>query len=184
MSESTATTEAPEGTALSETTLAEMDRAVRYARKQGYCTEFDRIASVTFGVPANEVVDSDGFTCGGYNREGFNSEGWNREGYNAEGFNYDGWDKEGYNKEGYDRYGLNKDGVDVNGRDKYRFDYNSYDPEGYDYSGNRRRASRAWYEKQAEKPETDFRFDANGYERPAAPVETPAKSTLKSKLGF
>lgn len=178
MSTSATSTETPTYTELSETTLAEMDRAVRYARKQGYCSSFDRIAAVTFGVPENEVVDSEGFSCGGYNREGFNSDGRNRDGYDKDGFNYDNRDKDGFDREGFDRYGLNKDGVDKDGRDKFRFDVNGYDPEGYDYTSNRRRASRDWYAKQAAKPETDFCYDANGYQRPAA------KKSVKEKLGF
>lgn len=163
-----------------------MDRAVRAARKNFWCESFDSIAASVFNVSANDVVDSDGFSCKGYNRQGFNAEGWNRDGFNAEGFNKSGFNAKGFDKEGYDRYGLNKDGVDRKGRDKYRFDSEGFDQDGYDWYGSRRRANRDWYAKQAAKPDADFKFDEAGRPRPrprTATTETtpPKKVTVARK---
>jgi len=166
-------TEAPAYTQLSEEVAALMDRAVRAARQNSWCLEFSRIAGPIFGVPLNEVVDSDGLNCKGFNREGYNAEGWNVGGYNTRGYN-----REGYNAEGYDQYGFNAEGLDSEGRDKFKYDYNGYDAEGYDSYGERARRDRSWYAQQAERPATDFRYDSNGRERPKA------KTTIKEKLGF
>jgi len=167
--------------ALSDDVKAVMDRAVRAARSHYWCSEFSRVAGTVFNVPDSDVVDSDGTNCSGFDREGFDKDGRNNRGYNRDGYNIDGWNKDGFNKDGFDRSGLNKDGVDANGRDKYRFDANGYDSEGYDWNGSRRRADRAWYASQAAKPETDFRYDGNAYERPKAEAKKTAATTKPTR---
>lgn len=162
---------------LSDDVKAVMDRAVRIARKSYWCDRFDENAPAVFNVPANDVVDSDGFSCRGYNRQGFNAEGWNREGYNAEGYDERGFNKAGFDKEGYDRNGNNAEGLDRQGRDKYRYDVNGYDQDGYDNFGQRRRASRDWYTIQAAKPETEFHYDGRGTTRPKAKTTAAKKAT-------
>ena len=162
---------------LSPEIKAIMDRAVRTARNQYWCDRFKEFAPGIFGVSENDVVDSDGLSCKGYDREGYNKEGFNREGWSREGFNTSGFNKAGYDKDGYDRFGLNKKGVDRLGRDKYRFDPEGFDQDGYDYSGQRRRASREWYTKQAARPEGDFVYDLYGHKRP------PTRATTKADAG-
>ena len=158
--------------------LAVMDRAVRSARTKGWCLEFQEIAAPVFGVKANEVVDSDGFNCKGFDKDGFNSDGFNMDGLDKDGFNRAGYGRDGYNKEGYNRNGLNKDGFDAQGRDKYRYDYNGFDQDGYDSSGQRRRAERSWYAEQAVKSADEFKYDGYGSPRPA-----PRKTTAQKLIG-
>lgn len=147
--------------------LTIMDLAVREARRLGYCEAFEDVATIAFNLPVEAIVDSDDRSCQGYDREGWDSKGYDRAGFNKEGRDVSGRDKKGYDVNGFDRYGLNKDGVDAQGRDRYRFDRNGWDREGYNYNGHRRPASRDWYTAQMARPETDFRFSADGYSRPA-----------------
>jgi hypothetical protein len=143
-----------------------MDRAVRKSRQKYWCDIFDKFSPEIFGVSKNHVVDSDGFSCRGYDKNGFNSEGYNIEGYNQEGRDSNGRDIEGRDIEGYDRRGFNKEGFNKEGRDKYSYDRNGYDREGYDGYGCRSRSDRAWYAFQAARPATDFVFDRGGNPRP------------------
>lgn len=163
---------------LGEEAQAIMDRAVRASREQYWCDIFDRFAGPIFGVAANEVVDSDGFSCRGYNAKGFNAKGFNRDGYNEAGFNSQGYNAKGYDSEGYDKLGFNAEGIHRDGGDRYRYDVDGYDPEGYDSTGRRYRGNRAWYTAQAAKPTEDFRYDQHGYPRPAE------KKTVKQRLGL
>lgn len=145
--------------------LALMDRAVRAARERNWCSSFEEIASEVFLVPEEDIRDSDGRNCEGFDRDGYNEEGYDDYGFNREGYNEYGLDRDGFDREGFNRYGLNKDGFDREGRDKFRFDENGWDREGYNSNGNRRAANREWYAKQSDRPETDFRYDNYGYSR-------------------
>lgn len=149
-----------------------MDRAVKAARTAYWCGVFDRTASEIFQVPETNVVDLEGYDCHGYTREGFDKDGFNRDGLDAEGYNKDGLNAKGFDRDGFDRYGFNKAGLDKDGHDKYKFDDRGFDREGFDYYGQTARQSRAWYAKQAARPDTDFVYDQNGRQRPE---KTPVK---------
>lgn len=161
--------------ALSDDVKAVMDRAVRISREEGWCGEFSRIAARVFQVEINDVVDSAGFSCNGYNRAGYDESGFDRNGRDKDGYDYAGRDTNGRDREGYDRYGLNAEGLDRQGRDKYRFDANGYDSEGYDGAGNRARQTRQWYIDQAAKGDDQFKYDPHGYLRPEPAPVAPEK---------
>lgn len=162
-----------------------MDRAVRSARDNNWCHEFSLIAGKVFGVPANEVVDNEGFNCKGYDVEGFDRDGRDQSGRDREGFNLAGYGRDGFNKDGWDRYGFNAEGLDKDGNDKYKYDRNGWDREGYNNNGWRREARREWYETQATRPAEDFCYDQNYNLRPKPQVEKKTlKETVKDKLGL
>lgn len=158
----TAVAPTPEPVVISDEAKAIMDRAVRAARANSWCDRFSMISAEVFGVPANMVVDSDGFNC---------------EGRTADGFNLDGYHYQtGLDRDGFDKTGFNKAGKHRDGGDKYRYDDRGYDKEGYDYTGTRRRADRSWYAKQAARPDSDFIYDPNGRTRPAPVKRAPRKT--------
>lgn len=164
---------------LSPEIKAIMDRAVRTARNRYWCDRFSEEAPQIFNVDPKDVVDSDGLSCKGYDREGYNKEGFDRDGYNRDGYDTTGFNKLGYDKEGFDRFGVNKAGVDRNGRDKYRYDMYGYDQDGFDSTGQRRRATRDWYAKQAAKAAEEFIYDHRGDKRPVPRKTTTPKVTTK-----
>jgi hypothetical protein len=152
---------------LSEEIATLVDRAVRAARSNGWCEQFSQIAGPVFGIPANEVVDSDGFNCEGYDREGYDAKGFHRDtNLDREGYNTYGRDKDGRNREGFDQYGVNKEGLTADGRDQYRFDSDGYDIEGYAMNGQRSAANCDWYAKQAARPAEEFNYNSRWTTRP------------------
>lgn len=136
--------------------LEMIDKAVRAARNGGWCEEFERAMRRIFpdGHPdGGEALwlDSDGFTCRGFDREGFNTAGFDQRGYDREGFNAAGLNHNGYDREGFNRHGFNDAGYDRNG-----FTSEGIHRDGYDIAGN-----------TVGSPEHEawlFRFDANGYD--------------------
>ena len=171
-----------------------IDRLVRAARTEGWCGEFERSMAVIFpdGHPDTGAtdpgawLDSDGFTCRGFDRDGYNMQGlhrdtgrdragYDRDGYDHNGRNRDGYDRRGWDVDGYDRDGRNADGLDRDGRDPngftvedpghldwvYRFDANGYDADGFDRRGRHMTTglSRADHANR-------FRFDGSGRARP------------------
>jgi len=151
-----------------------VDVAVRNARSNSWCEEFERIMGQIFpdGPPdgAAQFVDSDGWSCrgldrDGYNRDGLDRNGYNRDGYNQEGFNQDGYDRQGFNRRGWNREGRNRDGRDRNDpaiRAQYGYDYYGNDREGYNRNGND-----PWGRSREENAELGldpYRFDSNGHD--------------------
>lgn len=137
------------------------DKAVRAARKHGYCSETNNVLSEVFPNPVDGDVyrDSDGTDVAGnewtdedgYNRAGFNALGWDREGYNQGGFNSDG-----FNREGNDTEGIHKDSPE-----RYRYDSRGYDMDGYNARGmNQRNLTR---EQNAEAHR--YAYDRNGRDK-------------------
>lgn len=150
------------------TQMAIIDQAVRTARIQGWCGQFEEVMRGLFpdGPPdgSADFVDSDGWSCRGYNREGYNEQGFNAEGYDREGFTRDGRDAEGYDRNGYNRYGWTREGRDREGRSltdpairaEYRYDRYGYDREGYNDRGmDRTGRTREWY---AERNQDGFMY--------------------------
>ena len=168
---------------LPEDVQAVIDRAVRAARGKGWCLEFSQIAGAVFGIPDNEVTDSEGLNCKGFASDGFNKDGRDANGYDREGFGDNGFNREGRDREGYDREGMNAEGIDRQGRDKYRYDANGYDVEGYHSNGYRREAGREWYTRQAARPAEDFMYDRHYNPRPKSGVKATA-SKVRDTLGF
>jgi hypothetical protein len=129
------------------TRLQIIDVAVRRARDEAWCEQFEAIMDSLFpdGMPGGgtEFVDSDGFSCrnrdrDGYDQQGYDRDGVNRDGYNARGYDRDGYNRDGYNRQGWNRQGLNRDGRDRNSpevRAQYGFDYYGYDRDGYNAAG-------------------------------------------------
>lgn len=120
-----------------------IDAAVRQARANSWCEEFERIMGGLFpdGPPDGdkEFVDSDGQSCRGRDRMGFDRYGFDREGRNREGFDQNGYDRDGFNRDGVDQYGWSRDGWNADhtinrDSDEYRARFR-YDPRGYDADG-------------------------------------------------
>jgi len=136
--------------------MAIIDRAVREARAQGWCGEFDRAMARIFpdGPPDGSTmfVDSDGWSCHGYDRDGFHRDsGTDREGYDRNGYTQDGYNRQGLNRQGLNRYGRDADG---------------YDADGYDAGGwNRDGVHRGGYRRDSDEYRAQFRFDRWGYDR-------------------
>lgn len=137
------------------TQMSIIDVAVRHARRQGWCGEFDTIMGQLFpdGPPdgAKEFVDSDGRSCHGYDRDGYAENGYDRQGYDREGYTPNGMDRDGYNREGFDRHGYGRDGYNRDGWDRAGFDRNGVHTTGL------RRDSDEWRAR--------FRYDRYGYDR-------------------
>lgn len=171
-----------------------IDRLVRAARIESWCGEFERSMAVIFpdGHPDTGAtdpgawLDSDGFTCRGFDRDGYNMQGLHRDtgrdrggydsaGYDANGRNRAGLDRNGRDVDGFDADGRNADGFDRDGRDPngftvdepghldwlYRFDANGYDADGFDHRG-RHSVTGLSRTDHANR----FRFDGRGYARP------------------
>lgn len=156
-----------DGRPLTTEELTSLDRGVRESRRRGFCGTFDEVAAITFNIPSEHVLDSDGRTCAGYDHEGYSENGFNRDGFDKNGFNRDGFDSNGYDKNGFNRFGFNANGFNADGQDEYSFDSQGYDREGYDRTyGERRCDTRAWYATQAAKPDSEFRFNRRGRVRP------------------
>lgn len=147
-----------------------IDAAVRRARRDGWCTTFESVMSDLFpeGPPAGgtEFVDSDGWSCRGYDRDGYDASGRDDHGRDRDGWSRDGWDRDGYGRDGYNRRGWNRDGLNRDGRDRnspevqavYRYDGWGYDREGFNASGTDRNGyDRATVEAQGGV----YRFDEN-----------------------
>lgn len=166
--------------------MAIIDKAVRSARSHSWCGQFESTMAHVFpdGPPdgSREFVDSDGFSCRGYDRDGYNRDGLDELGYNREGRDGAGFDRDGFNVEGWDRNGRDRDGYNVDGVDRtgftregvhaatgfhrnsdefrarFRFDRYGYDRDGFDRHGyDREGLNRA----QAEARGGVFRFDEN-----------------------
>lgn len=111
------------------------DAGVRFARRAGYCEQFEASMKAIFGRPLNGkwFQDSEGIGCRG--------EKWvDTAGFDRFGFDQSGYDRDGFNKDGLDRLGFNKDGLDAQGvhRDdpsRFRFNLRGYDVQGFDASG-------------------------------------------------
>lgn len=149
-----------------------IDRAVRFARHEGYCWDFTRTAAFALGVPTVLLRDSDGFNCAGFGLDGYSREGFDEDGYDRNGFTSAGRNRDGYDKDGFDYYGINAEGFDRDGKDAYRFDRNGYDIEGYDSRGLRAREGHDWYERQAARPAEDFKYDSRFRLRPVPKDES------------
>ena len=151
-----------------------IDVAVRNARAQSWCGEFERIMGQIFpdGPPdgAAQFVDSEGWSCRGLDRDGYNRNGLDRDGYNRDGYNQDGFDRDGYDRQGFNRRGWNRDGLNRDGRDRndpavrtqYPFDYYGNDRDGYNRNGND-----PWgrtREENAAAGLDPYRFDVDGHD--------------------
>ena len=116
-----------------------IDAAVRQARDNGWCREFEAIMGRLFpdGPPdgSKVFVDSDGLSCRGLDRDGYNQRGLDEEGYDREGRDRNGYDRDGYDRRGWNREGRNRDGQDRNDPALYGFDYFGYDRDGYNAEG-------------------------------------------------
>jgi hypothetical protein len=136
--------------------MAIIDRAIREARAQGWCGEFDRAMARIFpdGPPDGSTmfVDSDGWSCHWYDRDGFHRDsGTDRYGYGRDGYDGAGYDRDGWSREGRNRYGYDRDGYDANGYDRYGWSRDSVNRDGYTRDSDEYRAR--------------FRFDRWGYDR-------------------
>jgi hypothetical protein len=176
--------------ALQQQKDAIIDRAVRAARANGWCGQFEGAMREAFpegsGQPFGEWFDSDGRTCRGMDREGYSSDGFHhvtgldRTGFNryqvdAEGYSRDGWHQDTrLNRDGFNRQGLHVDSDDY--RALYRYDqagyavdgYNSrgFDRSGYDRDGFNRHGEN-WYgytrtDWTPERTAQLFRYNAEG----------------------
>lgn len=151
-----------DGRPLTTEELASLDRGIVEARRRRVCEVFDEMAAIAFNIPVEHVLDANGLSCAGYDRDGFKN-GYNRDGYNRDGFSKSGYNEDGFDKEGYDRYGFNEDGFNKSGHDEYCYDQFGFDKEGYDrVYGDRRSAGREWYTEQAAKPDTEFCYNRRG----------------------
>jgi hypothetical protein len=161
--------------------MAIIDAAVRESRRQGWCTEFERIMGTLFpdGPPdgSAEYVDSDGWSCrdvdrDGYDRNGFHSqtgrnrEGYDRAGWDAEGFNINGVDANGWRRDGWNAdHTINRDSDEY--RARFRFNRNGYDRDGYNVNRVHRDTGlpRAEHEAyMARQDRVQFVFDGDGYD--------------------
>lgn len=155
MSDETSVASTEDAAAVLAEQMRIIDAAVREARRQGWCGEFEVTMSRLFpdGPPdgAQEFVDSDGLSCRGYDRDGFHRDsGYDRDGYDREGFR-DGYDRDGWNREGFDRYGYDREG---------------YNRDGYDRAGFNREGVRAdGLRRDSDEYRARFRFDRFGYDR-------------------
>lgn len=152
-----------------------IDQAIRSARTNGWCGEFDNLMRQTFpdGPPdgSREFVDSDGWSCRGYDRDGFNRDGFNAEGRDREGRDPHGYDTDGYDRDGYTRHGYDRDGwnrehtVNVNSpeyRARFRYDRRGYDVDGFNEAGRDRNGyTRA---QRRDMDATTYVFDTDGYD--------------------
>ena len=152
-----------------------IDQAIRSARNQGWCTEFDNLMAQTFpdGPPdgSKEFVDSDGWSCrgfdrDGYNRDGLDSDGRDRDGRNARGYDRDGYDRDGYTVHGYDRDGWNRERtININSpeyRARFRYDARGYDQAGFNANGLDRNGYGR--EEKARLDERTYVFDTDGWD--------------------
>ena len=141
------------------TQMAIIDVAVRQARTQSWCGEFERIMGQLFpdGPPdgSKEFTDSDGWSCRGLDRDGFNRNGYDSDGFMRDGYSEpapDGRDRQGLDRQGWSRDGYGRDGFHrETGRDRAGFDR-----DGVHTTGVRR---------DSDEYRARFRFDRNGYDR-------------------
>jgi hypothetical protein len=135
--------------ALAEQKAKIIDAAVREARANSWCGEFERVLRRIFpegsGQPEGDWYDSDGVSCRGYDTEGFHVEtGLNRAGFDRDGYNRNGRNAQGYDHGGLDTQGFNRDGLHVatgitrdsdEYRARFKWDHRGLDFEGFDASG-------------------------------------------------
>jgi len=134
----------PVAAALAEQKAKIIDAAVREARADSWCGEFERVLQRIFpegsGQPNGDWYDSDGMTCRGRDLEGFDAQGWDAEGYGRDTFNPQGRDRAGFHRDtGLDLAGFNRDGVhQLTGIRRDSEEYTSrfrYDTSGYGVDG-------------------------------------------------
>lgn len=141
----------PVAAALAEQKAKIIDAAVREARRNSWCSEFERVLARIFpegsGQPNGDWYDSDGMTCRGIDLEGFNSAGWDVDGYGRDGYNAYGLDRQGFNAQGVDQAGFGRDGVHLQTgirRDseeytsRFRYDIRGYGVDGFTAEGTNR----------------------------------------------
>src|SRR6185436_1946826 len=99
MSDTLTEVQAPEQTleqALQEQKDAIIDKAVRAARNNGWCGEFERALAAIFpegsGQPRGDWYDTHGRSCRGYDHEGFDPFGFDTAGRDRDGYDRDGRD--------------------------------------------------------------------------------------------
>jgi hypothetical protein len=145
--------------------MAIIDAAVREARRQGWCQEFERIMGTLFpsGPPDGSVeyVDSDGLSCRNLDREGYDRNGRDAEGYNRAGVDAAGWTRDGWNAD----HTINRDSDEY--RARFKYDARGYDRDGFDRYGQHRDTglTRAEHEAHmARQDRTQYTFDENGYD--------------------
>lgn len=163
----------PTAAAVLDAQMRIIDAAVRSARRHDWCTSFEAVMALAFpdGPPdgSSQFVDSDGWSCRGYDREGFNEYGTDADGYDREGFR-DGRDRDGYDRDGFDRTGFSRDGWNRERtisrdsdeyRERFRFDRHGYGRDGFNASGlNRNGYTR---EEQARLDLATYVYDSDGY---------------------
>jgi hypothetical protein len=175
MSTETTATNVDEVTAaLTEQKLKIIDAAVREARSNSWCSEFERVLQRIFpegsDQPRGEWFDSDGWTCRGYDLEGFDRNGWTQDGYNRDGYTRDGYDRDGYNADNVNVHGFTRDGLHVatglhRDSDEFKARF-IFDSRGYDFDGfNRDGRNRDGYTRQEWRDirQNQCQYDADGY---------------------
>ena len=105
-----------------------VDKVIRWAQENGYCSEVDEALTLMFGKPpVNGWRDSEGFDCyqrgvdgidrGGFDESGFDKDGYDKRGLHREtrrtvdGYDYSGYDLAGFNRDGINRRGQHRDHV-------------------------------------------------------------------------
>ena len=145
--------------ALAPEVLADRQRlvnaAVRYARNNGLCTEFERALRVL--MPEMGTADQYG-EMAWFDTDGVSCRGTAPQGALPQ-YNSNGWDGDGFDRDGYSRYGCNRDGLTryqvehANDEPAYRFDARGYDENGRDARG---------YDRDGLDPDG---YNSNGYYR-------------------